>query len=152
MGMGCTLLRVGEPLELLDGDLVRAGHSWMSFHAGHDGRPGRLCLLDAKGGVRLGIGLRGRALSLGREAGDVVIPWDSALAELHLQLLVREDATFVQDLSTAGGTWVVVRAGEVLGSGSVIAVGERLLRVSTPPPRNARLVDLDADTRLFAAA
>jgi hypothetical protein len=152
LGVGAMLLRVDEPVELLDGDLVRAGHSWLSFCAGREGRPGRLCLLDRKGGVWLGIGLRGRTLSLGREAGDVVMPWDEALAELHLQLLVREDGTFVQDLATTGGTWVVVRTGEVLASGSVIAVGERLLRVTTPPPRQARAVDLEAETRVFAAA
>ena len=152
VGVGCTLLRVDEPVELYDGDLVRAGHSWMSFHAGRDGRPGRLCLLDGKGGVRLGIGLRGGALSLGREAGDVVMPWDAALAELHMQILVRADGTFVQDLASPGGTWVVVRTGEVLPSGSVIAVGDRLLRVSTPPVRGGRNVDLDGITRVFAAA
>lgn len=146
-----VLLRVDEPTELYDGDVLRAGTQWMSFHAGRNGRPGRLCLLDAKGGVELGISLRGQTLSIGREVGDVVMPWDDALAELHLQLLVREDGTFLQDLATATGTWVVVRKGEVLPSGSVIAIAGRLLRVR-PPRRSARGVDRTAPTKVFVAA
>lgn len=132
-GVGSMLLRVDEPTELHDGDVLRAGTQWMSFHAGRSGRPGRLYLLDERGRVELGITLRGQALSLGREAGDVVMPWDDALAELHMQVLVRRDGTFVHDLATASGTWVVVREGEVLSSGSVIAIDGRLLRVITPP-------------------
>lgn len=149
-GVGCALLRVGAPVELLDGDLIRAGRSWLSFRAGRQGRPGTLGLLDARGNVRLGLGLRGRALSVGREVGDVVMPWDPALAELHLQLLMRPDATFVQDLASATGTWIAVRAGEVLASGSAIAAGERLVVVSTPPARAAR-ADGEDPTRMFAA-
>lgn len=152
LGMGTVLLRVDEPTELYDGDVLRAGTLWMSFHAGRNGRPGRLHLLDAKGRVELGITLRGPTLSLGREAGDVVMPWDEALAELHLQVLVRKSGTFVQDLASASGTWVVVRRGEVLPSGSVIAIEGRLLRVSTPPRRGARGVDHDGPTKVFVAA
>ena len=127
------LLRIDEPTELHDGDVLRAGTQWMTFQSARGGRPGRLCLLDARGRVELGITLRGPALSLGREAGDVIMPWDDALAELHMRVLVRRDGTFLQDLATASGTWVVVREGEALTSGSVIAIDGRLLRVSTPP-------------------
>lgn len=123
---GRVLLRIREAIELYDGDLVCAGRQWMSFHAGRDGRPGRLCLLDGDGGIHMAITLRTSALSLGREVGDVVLPWDETLAELHLQLLVRREGTFVQDLASAG-TWVVVQPGEALPAGSQVAVGERLL-------------------------
>jgi len=152
LGAGCVLLRIDEPTELHDGDVLRAGRLWLSFHAGRNGRPGRLCLLDANGGTRLGITLRGNALSLGREAGDVVMPWDDALAELHLQVLVRRDGTFVQDLATTSGTWVVVRAGEVLIPGSVLAIAGRLVQVSTQPPTPAREAEDDRATRVFVAA
>lgn len=148
---GFVLLRVDEPTELLDGDVLRAGGLWLSFRAGRGGRPGRLLLLDAQGRPRLGIALRGTALSLGREAGDVILPWDDLLAELHLQVLVRVDGTFVQDLATKTGTWVVARPGEVLGSNSVIAIDGRLLRVSTPP-RRSRAIDLTGPTKVFVAA
>lgn len=128
---GEVLLRVAEAIELCDGDLVAAGRQWMAFEASRDGRPGRLCLLDGEGGVRMGITLRGSALSLGREVGDVVLPGDESLAELHLQILVRREGTFLQDLSSEGGTWVVVRSGEALPGGSTLAIGEGLVRVST---------------------
>ena len=156
---GAALLRIDEPTELHDGDVLRAGRQWMSFDAGRNGRPGRLCLLDASGETHLGIGLRGRALSLGRESGDVVMPWDDSLAELHLQLLVRRDGTFVQHLAATSGTWVVVRAGEVLIPGSVLAISGRLVQVSTPPQNARRAEDGrarkaadDRVTRVFVAA
>jgi hypothetical protein len=124
-----VLLRVNEAIELYDGDLVCAGRQWMAFHAGRDGRPGRLHLLDGEGGIHMGITLRGTAVSIGRDVGDVVLPWDDSLAEMHLQLLIRRDGTFLQDLDSASGTWVVVQAGEVVPSGSVLAIGERVMRV-----------------------
>ena len=123
------LKRVSEAIELYDGDLVCAGRQWMAFHAGRDGRPGRLHLLDGEGGIHMGITLRGASVSIGRDVGDVVLPWDDSLAEMHLQLLIRRDGTFLQDLDSAGGTWVVVQSGEVVPSGSVLAIGERVLRV-----------------------
>lgn len=150
---GTVLLRITEAIELYDGDLVCAGRQWMSFHAGRDGRPGRLHLLDGDGGIHMGITLRGAAISLGREAGDVVVPWDDSLAELHLQVLMRREGTFLQDLSTTSGTWVVVLPGEVLPSGSVLAVGERLLRVITPEGSTEDTVaDRTWQTAVYVAA
>jgi hypothetical protein len=139
--IGCVLLRIDEAVELYDGDLLCAGRLWMSFRAGRSGRPGRLQLLDDDGCATFGIALRGTTLSLGREVGDVVLPWDDSLAELHLQVLVRHDGTFVQDLASPGGTWIVVQPGEVLPSGSAVVIGERLFRVSTPPVRRIRALE-----------
>lgn len=149
--VGSVLLRITEPMELYDGDLLCAGRQWLSFQAGHDGRPGRLLVLDGDGGIHMGITLRGNAISLGREIGDVVLPWDDSLAELHLQLLMRRDGTFVQDLASASGTWVVVQPGEALPSGSCIAIGERLLRVSTAGS-DATAADREWPTAVFVAA
>lgn len=131
-GLGHVLLRVTELVELFDGDLVGAGRQWLSFQAGRHGRPGRLTFLGDDGGPQLALTLRNTALTVGREAGDVVLPGDDALAELHLQVLVRPHGTFVQDLGTESGTWVVLQSGEVLRSGTTIAIGGRVLRVSTP--------------------
>lgn len=150
---GSVLLRITEAIELYDGDLLCAGRQWMSFHAGQSGRPGRLHLLDGDGGIHMGITLRGTAISLGREVGDVVVPWDDSLAELHLQVLMRREGTFLQDLSSTGGTWVVLLPGEVVPSGSVIAVGERLLRVVTPEGgTEVTVADRAWQTAVFVAA
>lgn len=155
---GSVLLRIAEALELYEGDLVCAGRQWMSFHAGHDGRPGRLCLLDGDGGIHMSMSLRGTSLSLGREVGDVVLPWDDSLAELHLQVLVRREGTFLQDLASAGGTWVVVQPGEVLPAGSTVAIGDRLLQVSARAEAYAHeaseetVADRTWQTAVFVAA
>jgi len=150
---GRVLLRITEAIELYDGDLLCAGRQWMSFHAGQGGRPGRLHLLDGDGGIHMGITLRGTAISLGREVGDVVMPWDDSLAELHLQVLMRREGTFLQDLSSTGGTWVVVLPGEVVPAGSVLAVGERLLRVITPEAgTDVTVADRAWQTAVYVAA
>ncbi len=128
-----VMLRITEAIELHDGDLIAAGNQWMSFEASVGGRPPRLHLLDESGSTTMTLTLRGTSLSLGRSVGDVVLPRDEALSELHLQLLVRYDSVFLQDLSSASGTWTVVRPGEILPSGSTIAIGDRMIRVSTPP-------------------
>lgn len=151
---GTVLLRITEAIELYDGDLVCAGRQWMSFHAGRDGRPGRLHLLDGDGGIHMGITLRGAAISLGREVGDVVMPWDDSLAELHLQVLMRREGTFLQDLSTTSGTWVVVLPGEALPSGSVIALGEQLVRVvnASEDTNEDTVADRSWQTAVYVAA
>lgn len=134
-GRDCSvMLRITEAIELHDGDLIAAGHQWMSFEASRGGRPPRLNLLDEAGTTRLTLTLRGSSLSMGRNVGDVVLPQDEALSELHLQLLNRDGEVFLQDLASSNGTWAVVRPGEVLPSNSTLAIGERLVRVSTPPP------------------
>ncbi len=148
---GCVLLLVSEAIELYDGDLLCAGRQWLSFQAGHGGRPGRLLVLDGDGGVHMGITLRGTAISLGREIGDVVLPWDDSLAELHLQLLMRREGTFVQDLASASGTWVVVQPGESVPAGSILAIGERLVRVSTAASE-VTIPDYEISTAVFSAA
>jgi len=127
-----VMLRVTELLELHDGDLIAAGSQWLSFERGVD-RPARLHLLNETGATQMTLTLRGTSLSLGRSTGDVVLPQDDALSELHLQLLVREHGVYLQDLGSTNGTWTVVRPGEVLPSGSTLAVGHRMLRVSAPP-------------------
>nr|MCH9680769.1 FHA domain-containing protein [Deltaproteobacteria bacterium] len=116
---------------------VCAGQQWMCYEAGRDGLPHRVHQLDAEGNTRMTLCVRGTTLSVGRTAGDVVIPCDDTMSALHFQVLVRGEAAFVQDLASETGTWVIVRPGEVLPSGSFLAVGDRLLCVSTPPPFEA---------------
>lgn len=130
---GHVLLRVTDPMELLDGDLVGAGRQWLSFQAGREGLPGRLHVLDGDGATRFGFTLRAASLTLGRACGDVLLPEDDALSELHLQVLVRPGGTYVQDLASAGGTWLAVRSGDVLRSGDTLALGDRLVLICTVP-------------------
>lgn len=149
-----VMLRITEAIELHDGDLIAAGHQWMSFEASRGGRPARLHLLDEAGATHLTLTLRGSALSLGRTAGDVVLPRDEALSELHLQLLIRDRNVYLQDLASSNGTWAIVRSGEVLPSGSTLAIGERLVRVSTPPPVGSQpaVADRAWRTNIYDAA
>lgn len=135
---GCSvMLRITEAMELHDGDLISAGGSWMSFESSHGHGPSRLHLLDESGAPQMTLTLRGSSLTIGRASGDVVLPRDAALSELHMQLLMRGHEVFLQDLASSNGTWTVVRPGEVLPSGCTLSIGDRMVRVTTPPPAEA---------------
>ena len=57
------------------------------------------------------------------------------------------------DLSSTGGTWVVMLPGEVLPSGSVIAIGERLLQVLAPEgSTEVTVADCAWQTAVYVAA
>lgn len=124
-----VLLEVGVPTEIHDGDWIGAGRQWLRFDGGGAGRVPRLHVLDVNGDVLMTLTLRGRSLTLGREAGDIVLPWDERLAELHLQFVVREGRAFVQNLAGDRSTWVVLRPGAVVPSGSTLVAGERRVQV-----------------------
>lgn len=165
-----VLMKVSQAIELCDGDLVCAGRQWLSFEAGRDGRAPRLHLLDPMGEVHMTMTIRSTSWTLGRAAGDVILPWDDGLSELHLQVLVREGSVFVQCLAEERGTWMLARPGEVVPVDSTLAVGDRVLRVCSTAPRSSsppqapaadRRPERDADatvpdrvdsTRAFVAA
>ncbi|MEM7157641.1 MAG: FHA domain-containing protein [Myxococcota bacterium] len=122
-----VLLEVAVPTELHDGDWIGAGRQWLRFEAGA-GVP-RLHVLDVNGNVLMAMTLRGRSLTLGREAGDIVLPGDERLAELHLQVMLRDERAFVQNLAGDRSTWIVLRPGAVVPSGSTLVAGERRVQV-----------------------
>ncbi|MCX4242869.1 FHA domain-containing protein [Paraliomyxa miuraensis] len=132
-GSPVVTLRVIDAIELCDGDLIAAGSQWLRFQAGASPVDApRLHLLDEAGAVMLSFGLHGPSLSIGRTSGDVVLGRDGQLSRLHLRVLRRPEGVFLQDLDSSNGTWTVVRPGELLPAGSVVAVGERLYQLGMP--------------------
>ena len=141
------MLRVTEPVELYDGDLIAAGGQWLRLEcSGHDGEPARLHLLDPRGEPMVTFNLNGPSLSIGRRCGDVVLSHDGLLSGLHLQVLNRPEGTFLRDLGSSNGTWTMIRPGEILPAGSVIGVDERLYAVLAPP---AAVVEPSEDDRTW---
>ncbi|MCH9681704.1 MAG: hypothetical protein K0V04_09750 [Deltaproteobacteria bacterium] len=129
-----VLLFVDEAVELHHGDMISAGAQWLLFESGEHGGPSRLHQLDEQGVATMTFTLRGSSLTMGRTAGDVLIPRDELLSSLHFQLLMREGTTYLQDLASEDGTYLLVRSGELVPLDCQLLIGERPLRIRTSPP------------------
>lgn len=139
-----------EPHRLIDGDLVLIGSQVIRFRRlGYPGphpperdatrRMGSLipsadiaCLtqLRADGSVRDVIHLSpGRHVSVGRDKGDWIFPYDPSMSGMHAQIR-SEDADFViMDAGSRNGVGISVRGEVALAGGSRVLVGDKMLRI-----------------------
>ena len=71
----------------------------------------------------------GRTITIGRERGDWIFPYDPSMSGTHAQVR-SEDADFiVQDAGSRNGVAVAVRSDRQLRNGSRVLVGDKLLKV-----------------------
>ena len=70
----------------------------------------------------------------GRRDGDVLLPDDGSVSPRHAAFTVREGRIRVEDLGSASGTFLRVRAPRSLTFGDEIRLGRQLLRLE-PMPR-----------------
>lgn len=145
-----TWVFIAEPHRLLDGDLLLIGSQVVRFRRlGYPGphpperdatrRMGSLipsadiaCLtqLRADGSARDVIHLSpGRHVTIGRDKGDWVFPYDPSMSGTHAQIR-SEDADFVVvDAGSRNGVGVAVRGEVPLAAGSRFLVGDHMLRL-----------------------
>lgn len=145
-----TWFFITEPHRLTDGDLVLVGSQVLRFRRlGYPGphpperdatrRMGSLipsadiaCLtqLRGDGSARDVIHLSpGRHVTIGRDSGDWVFPFDPSMSGTHAQIR-SEDADFVLvDAGSRNGVGISVRGEVPVQSGSRILVGDKILRV-----------------------
>jgi pSer/pThr/pTyr-binding forkhead associated (FHA) protein len=90
----------------------------------HDGLPGAVHPLSREVTV------------CGRTGGEVVLADDPTVSPRHAAFTVRDGRVRLEDLGSAGGTFVRLRAPQILAPGAEIRVGRQLLRLE-PPPRQA---------------
>jgi len=88
----------------------------------HDGLPGPAHPLDREVTI------------CGRREGDVLLPDDGSVSPRHAAFTVREGRIRVEDLGSASGTFLRVRAPRALTFGDEIRLGRQLLRLE-PMPR-----------------
>ena len=88
----------------------------------HDGQPGAAHALDREVTI------------CGRREGDVLLPDDGSISPRHAAFTVREGRIRVEDLGSASGTFLRVRAPRSLTFGDEIRLGRQLLRLE-PMPR-----------------
>ncbi|GBD31253.1 hypothetical protein HRbin33_00201 [bacterium HR33] len=139
-----------EPYRLVDGDLLLIGSQIFRFRRlGYPGpRPperdatrrlgslvpsadiASLTQLRADGSGRDVIHLSpGRHITIGRDQGDWIFPYDPSMSAMHAQVR-SEDADFVLlDAGSRNGVAVAVRGEMPLKNGSRLLVGCKMLRV-----------------------
>lgn len=141
---------IEEPHRLVDGDILLIGSQVIRFkRLGYPGphppehdstrRMGslipsadiaRLTQVRADGSERDVCHLSpGRHLTVGREKGDWLFPFDPSMSSTHAQIR-SEDADFVVvDAGSRNGVAVAVRGEVALKNGSRMLVGDKLIRV-----------------------
>ena len=145
-----TWLFVEEPYKVTDGDLILVGSQVLRFR--RLGYPGptpperdatrRMGSLVPTADIASLTQLRsdqsardvmhlspGRTITIGRERGDWIFPYDPSMSGTHAQIR-SEDADFIlQDAGSRNGVAVAVRSDRILKNGSRVLVGDKLLKV-----------------------
>ncbi|HEY4217317.1 MAG TPA: FHA domain-containing protein [Gemmatimonadaceae bacterium] len=145
-----TWVFIDEPTKLTDGDLVLVGSQLLRFRRlGYPGphqqeadstrRMGSsvpmvdvaiLEQLRADGSVRDVFHLSpGRTISIGRETGDWIFPYDSTMSASHAELRTEDSEFFVHDAKSRNGVAMAVRGDRLLKPGQRVLVGDQILRV-----------------------
>lgn len=94
---------------------------------------GKLVVLG-RGGIRGDqFGLRGARIVLGRESGDVVFPHDPFLSREHARLRLELNGStmsvFIEDLNSANGTYIRIRAAAELHNRDTFRIGDQIIRL-----------------------
>jgi pSer/pThr/pTyr-binding forkhead associated (FHA) protein len=145
-----TWFFIDEPYKIADGDLVLVGSQVLRFR--RLGYPGptppekdatrRMGSLVPTADIASLTQLRsdqsardivhlspGRTITIGRERGDWIFPYDPSMSSTHAQVR-SEDADFVvQDAGSRNGIAIAVRADRPLKNGSRILVGDKMLKL-----------------------
>jgi pSer/pThr/pTyr-binding forkhead associated (FHA) protein len=145
-----TWLFIEEPYKVTDGDLILVGSQVFKFR--RLGYPGptpperdatrRMGSLVPTADIASLTQLRsdqsardvmhlspGRTVTIGRERGDWIFPYDPSMSGTHAQIR-SEDADFIlQDAGSRNGVAVAVRSDRNLKNGSRVLVGDKLLKV-----------------------
>jgi len=74
----------------------------------------------------------GRDISIGRERGDWVFPYDLSMSGKHAEVLSRDADFVVVDAESRNGVGVAVRGEVRLAPGARILVGDKILRIDLP--------------------
>ena len=141
--------RIGQPVELADGNLILVGKQVLRFEFLSDvektlrpavehgvvlfGTPlkapwGRLRQLTSAGTSRDMFHLTRSDLVLGREQGDIVFSDDEFMSRRHALLQFRNGSALLSDLGSSNGSFVRLTGQHALTPGEMIRLGDELLR------------------------
>jgi pSer/pThr/pTyr-binding forkhead associated (FHA) protein len=147
-----TWLFIEQPTRLTDGDLILVGSQIVRFRRlGYPGphppeadstrRLGSLVpaadvavleQLRADSSVRDTMHLSpGRSLSLGRETGDWLFPYDQTMSGKHAEVRSEDSEYYIHDAGSRNGVAMAVRGERALRKGQRILIGNEILRVES---------------------
>ncbi|MBC7171201.1 MAG: FHA domain-containing protein, partial [Polyangiaceae bacterium] len=66
---------------------------------------------------------------LGRERGDIIFPDDGYVSGLHCRIHGEGGRIFLTDAGSSNGTFVRLAGDVLVGSGSLLLMGQQLFRV-----------------------
>jgi len=144
-------LRLREPHQLVDGDLILVGLQVLRFEIVKDAehglgpavqngtlvfgspmlaRHGRLCERTVEGVTRNVYYLCRDETVIGRESGEIVFSGDPFMSRRHasIRIDVASGTASVSDLGSSNGTFVAIRGDVLLYDGDFIRVGQHLFR------------------------
>jgi pSer/pThr/pTyr-binding forkhead associated (FHA) protein len=145
-----TWVFIDAPHRLTDGDVVLIGSQLLRFrrlgypgpHPPEADKTRRLgsatptadiavmAQLRADGSVRDTFHLSpGRSISVGRDRGDWVFPYDQTMSGLHAEVRSEDSDFIVADAGSRNGIAVAVRGERALKLGHRVLLGDRILRV-----------------------
>lgn len=147
-----TWLFIDGPTKLTDGDLVLVGSQLLRFRRlGYPGphppeadstrRMGSTVptvdiavmeQLRADGSCRDVYHLSpGRSITLGREAGEWIFPYDATMSGKHAEVRSEDSEFFIHDANSRNGVAMSVRGERVVKRGQKLLVGDQILRVES---------------------
>jgi pSer/pThr/pTyr-binding forkhead associated (FHA) protein len=145
-----TWIFIDGPTKLTDSDMILLGSQLLRFRRlGYPGphpaeadstrRMGSavptvdvavLEQLRADGSVRDVFHLSpGRTVTLGRETGDWIFPYDSTMSSSHAEIRTEDSEFFVRDADSRNGVAMAARGERVLKAGQRILMGDQTFRV-----------------------
>ncbi len=65
----------------------------------------------------------------GREAGEIIYPYDGFMSSKHAQIEMRDSKFYLKDLGSSNGTFVRIRGTERLNNGDILLIGLSLIRI-----------------------
>jgi pSer/pThr/pTyr-binding forkhead associated (FHA) protein len=71
----------------------------------------------------------GRSMSIGRETGDWIFPYDRTMSGKHAEIRSEDSEFFVRDAGSRNGVAMSVRGERALKRGDRILVGDQVLRL-----------------------
>ena len=151
-----VFVRLGQPHELTDGDVLLLGVEVLRFEVVKDAelglgpaiqhgtlvfgspalpRPARLVQRTVEGVARDVYHLHRPETVIGRESGDVVFTDDPYMSRRHatVRRSTSTGAYTLADLGSSNGTFIAIRGDWLLQDGDSIRVGQHLFRVELAP-------------------
>jgi hypothetical protein len=140
-----VFVKLAGRLEVQHGDHFRVGQELLRYEdlpeptptddgtermgSPNPGYWGRVCVLIDPERPAAAYPIEGEGLTIGREMGDITFPGDGYVSGRHCRLMGDDDGIYIEDVGSSNGTYMRVRAGQVVPYGSLVLIGQKLFKI-----------------------